>query len=161
MNQIISPAPVRKSVRVAAPQARAFDVFTQGIGRWWPKTHHIGASELDTQIIEPCQGGRWFERGVDGVECEIGHVLIWEPPARVVLAWQLGPEWKFDADLTTEVEVRFSPAGDNATVVDLEHRHLERLGDRAGAFRQQIDSSGGWGGLLALFVACADNAAAK
>jgi uncharacterized protein YndB with AHSA1/START domain len=152
MHRTISPAPVRKSIRVGAPQQRAFDVFTAGMGRWWPKTHHIGAADLDTLIIEPRAGGRWFERGVDGVECDVGKVLVWEPPSRLVLAWQLTPEWKFDPDLITEVEVRFIADGDNATRVELEHRHLERFGDGADAMRQQIDAPDGWSGLLQLFA---------
>jgi uncharacterized protein YndB with AHSA1/START domain len=155
MNQTVVPTPVRKSVRVDAPPQRAFEVFTAGIGRWWPKTHHIGASDLDKQVIEPRSGGRWFERGVDGAECEIGRVLVWDPPSRLVLSWQLTPDWKFDADLITEVEVRFLPDGADATRVELEHRNLERFGSRADAFRQQINSPEGWGGLLQLFAQAA------
>lgn len=74
MNKTIQPAPVRKSVVVHAAPARAFEVFTARIGSWWPKSHHIGTSEPQTGIIEPREGGRWFERGIDGVECDIGHV---------------------------------------------------------------------------------------
>lgn len=155
MNQTVIPAPVRKSVRVEAPPQRAFEVFTAGIGRWWPKTHHIGASDLDKHVIEPRRGGRWFERGVDGAECEVGKVLVWDPPSRLVLSWQVNPDWKFDADLITEVEVRFLLDGPNATRVELEHRNLERFGSRADAFRQQIDSPEGWGGLLQLFAQAA------
>ena len=151
-HQTITPAPVRKSVRVGAPRERAFEVFTAGIGRWWPKSHHIGAADLDTLVIEPRQGGRWYERGVDGSECEVGKVLVWNPPARLVLCWQLTPEWKFDPDLITEVEVLFIADGANATRVELEHRNLERLGPRADALRQQIDSPDGWSGLLQLFA---------
>jgi uncharacterized protein YndB with AHSA1/START domain len=152
MNQTVIPAPVRKSVSVRAPAERAFEVFTAGVGRWWPKSHHIGASDLETHVIEPKAGGRWYERGVDGVECEIGKVLVWEPPARLVLGWQLTPDWKYDPKLMTEVEVRFIPDGANATRVELEHRNLDRFGDRADAFRQQIDSPEGWGDLLRLFA---------
>ena len=155
MNQTLAPAPVRKSVRVNAPPRRAFEVFTVGIGRWWPKSHHIGASDLDTLVIEPRNGGRWFERGVDGVECEVGKVLVWEPPSRLVLNWQLTPDWKYDANLVTEVEVRFLPDGTNATRVELEHRNLERFGPRADAMREQIDAPEGWGGLLQLFAQAA------
>jgi hypothetical protein len=54
-------------------------------------TRRAVASELDAPVIEPKAGGRWYERGVDGVECEIGKVLVWEPRARRVLAWQLTP----------------------------------------------------------------------
>jgi uncharacterized protein YndB with AHSA1/START domain len=155
MNQTVMPAPVRKSVRVNAPPERAFEVFTAGIGRWWPKSHHIGASDLDTPVIEPKAGGRWYERGVDGAECEIGKVLVWEPPARLVLAWQLTADWKYDRNLITEVEVRFIADGTGATRVELEHRNLERFGARADALRGQIDSAGGWGSLLELFAEAA------
>ena len=151
MNRLVNPAPVRKNVLVRAPAQRAFEVFTAGVGRWWPKSHHIGASEMLTQVIEPRVGGRWFERGVDGVECDIGHVLVWDPPGRLVLAWQLNAEWKFDRALVTEVEVRFIETEPRLTRVELEHRHLERLREHAAKLREAIDSPGGWGALLDLY----------
>ncbi|HEV2596423.1 MAG TPA: SRPBCC family protein [Sphingomicrobium sp.] len=147
----IRPAPVRKSVYVPAPPERAFDVFANGIGRWWPKSHKIGSADLDQPIIEPRVGGRWYERGADGSECEIGKVAVWDPPSRLVLIWQLNAEWKFERQLETEVDVRFAPEG-SGTRVDLEHRNLERLGETADSMRQAIDSPGGWSGLLALFA---------
>lgn len=147
----IRPAPVRKTIFVAASPELAFDVFANGIGRWWPKSHKIGEADLDRPVIEPREGGRWYERGIDGSECEVGKVAVWDPPARLVLVWQLTAEWKFDPDLETEVEVLFTPEG-SGTRVDLEHRDLERLGDTAETMRQAIDAPGGWGGLLALFA---------
>jgi uncharacterized protein YndB with AHSA1/START domain len=152
MQRTIMPAPVRKSIRVTVPQERAFEVFTAGVGRWWPKSHHICAVDLDTIVIEPRHGGRWFERGVDGSECEVGKVLVWDPPARLLLAWQLNADWKFDPNLITEVEVQFIAEGANATRVELEHRNLERLGDGADTMREKIDAPNGWGGLLQLFA---------
>lgn len=147
----IRPAPVRKSILVQATTERAFDVFANHIGRWWPKSHKIGSADLDQPVIEPFAGGRWYERGVDGSECEVGKVAVWDPPTRLVLIWQLNAEWKFDRELETEVEVLFTPEG-SGTRVDLEHRNLERLGDTAEGMRQAIDSPGGWSGLLALFA---------
>ena len=67
-------------------------------------------------------------------------------------AWQLTPEWKYDPNLITEVEVQFIAEGANATRVELEHRNLERMGDGADAMRQRIDAPDGWGGLLQLFA---------
>jgi len=156
INKTIVPAPVRKSVRVGAQPQRAFKIFTDGMGRWWPKSHHIGAADLDALVIEPKAGGRWYERGVDGSECDVGRVLIWEPPARLVLAWQLTADFKFDAGLITEVEVRFIAEGANATRVELEHRNLERYGERADGIRTTIDSTEGWSGLLQLFKQTAE-----
>jgi len=156
INKTIGPAPVRKSVRVGAQPQRAFKIFTDGMGRWWPKSHHVGVADLDALVIEPKAGGRWYERGVDGSECDVGRVLIWEPPARLVLAWQLTADFKFDAGLITEVEVRFIAEGANATRVELEHRNLERYGERADGFRTTIDSPEGWSGLLQLFKQTAE-----
>ena len=156
INKTIVPAPVRKSVRVGAQPQRAFKIFTDGMGRWWPKSHHIGAADLDALVIEPKAGGRWYERGVDGSECDVGKVLVWEPPARLVLAWQLTADFKFDAGLITEVEVRFIAEGANATRVELEQRNLERYGERADGFRTTIDSPEGWSGLLQLFKQTAE-----
>ena len=156
MSTQIRPAPVRKSIFVNAPQARAFDVFTSGIGRWWPKSHKIGAVDLERPVLEPKPDGRWYELGVDGSQCEVGKVLVWDPPERLVLIWQLTAEFTFDPDLETEVEVRFSPEG-SGTRVDLEHRNLERLGDTANKLREAIDSPGGWGGLLELYAQATAN----
>jgi uncharacterized protein YndB with AHSA1/START domain len=125
-------------------------VFTDGIGLWWPKTHAIGDADLDKPVIEPREGGRWYQRGVDGSECDIGKVLAWNPPSRLLLAWQLDPDWNFNADLLTEVEVTFMPEG-NGTRVDLEHRYLERMGDRAEEMAEKVGSPGGWTAVLQLY----------
>ena len=151
MSTQIRPAPVRKSIFVNASQECAFEVFTSGIGRWWPKSHKIGLADLERPVLEPNAGGRWYELGVDGSQCEVGRVLVWEPPARLILIWQLTAEFKFDPNLVTEVEVHFTPEG-SGTRVDLEHRHLERLGESAEKLREAIDAPGGWSGLLALFA---------
>ena len=158
MTRTIQPAPVRQTLTVKAAPARAFEVFTAGIGRWWPKQHHIGAVEPETIVIEPRSGGRWFERAPDGTECELGKVLVWSPPARLVLAWQLGADFKFDPDLITEVELNFTDAGDGQTRVDFEHRNLERFGERAEVVRSQIGAPSGWPAILALFAQSAASA---
>ncbi len=88
------------------------------------------ASPLKDAIIEPRAGGRWFERGEDGSECQWGRVLAWEPPHRLVLAWKLNAQWKFDETFVTEVELRFI-AEDGGTRVELEHRFLERYAEHA------------------------------
>jgi uncharacterized protein YndB with AHSA1/START domain len=155
MNLAIKPAPVRKSVSVAASPERAFEVFTAGFDRWWPRTHSIGEAPLKTAVIEPRAGGRWYGLLENGREAEWGDVLVWEPPHRVVLAWRIGSDWAYDADLLTEVEVSFRPEG-GRTRVELEHRHLERMGEGAEGARAQFDSSGGWGMLLQMFADAAD-----
>lgn len=148
---------VRKSVIVNVPQARAFEVFTQKHSLWWPlKTHHIGA-DPQTVVIEPTAGGRWFERSGDGVECDWGRVLAWEPPYRLVLSWDIGSDWKYDPHLGTEVEIRFIAEGPEATRVELEHRGLERYGAASDMMRATFDSEGGWEGILRGYAQTAAN----
>lgn len=145
----MSIAPIVRTVSVAVPPPRAFALFTGHIGRWWSPQLHIGAEPIAEVVIEPRVGGRWFERGEQGGECDWGEVLAWEPPHRVLLAWRIGSDFRFDPALETQVEVRFE-AEDAGTRVILTHRHLERLGARAGETRAQLDS--GWPGLVQRFA---------
>jgi uncharacterized protein YndB with AHSA1/START domain len=151
MSPIITPAAIRKQVRVKAPPPRAFEIFTAGMSRWWLKTHTINPtkSTMKDIVLEPHEGGRWFERGEDGSECQWGKVLAWEPPTRLLLAWQITAQWQFDPNLVTEVEIRFTPDG-GGTKVELEHRRLERLGDAAETMRAAFQR--GWGSLLEEFA---------
>ena len=147
---------VRQSVVVGAPPDRAFAVFTEGMSSWWPmESYSIASGPMAEAVIEPREGGRWFERSEDGSECDWGRVLKWEPPARVVLAWQISAEWGYDPGLHTEVEVRFTPADDGRTRVDLEHRKLENYGELAEQMRAIFGSDDGWAGLLRRFTAAA------
>lgn len=141
----ITPAPVRKAIRVNAPQARAFEVFTARFGNWWPKSHHIGTAEMKDAIIEPRHGGRWYERGLDGSECQWGEVLVWQPPEKLVLSWHLNGQFKLDDSVESEVEVRFIADGPTATRVELEHRITAT---DAETIRSAVDSPNGWSGLL-------------
>jgi uncharacterized protein YndB with AHSA1/START domain len=149
----VTPIPVRKSIVVDASPEHAFHVFTAGYDTWWPRSHHIGKSPMKKAIIEGRVGGRCYTEQEDGSECDWGQVLVWEPPQRLVLAWQITHEWGYQPDLaqSSEVEVRFSPEPDGQTRVDLEHRHLERHGAGGAAMRTAVDSPNGWGGLLDLF----------
>jgi uncharacterized protein YndB with AHSA1/START domain len=145
---------VRRSVTVSAPPERAFEVFTAGFNSWWPiETHHIGEVDAAEAVIEPRAGGRWFERGVDGSECDWGFVTAFEPPHRLLLAWHLTPEYAFDPDpaQATEVEVLFTPQEDGGTLVELEHRGFEKYGDPE-KIRESVSQKGGWGDLLEMYA---------
>ena len=144
----IRPAPVRKSIVVKASAEKSFTTFTSRIGRWWPRSKSIGSAPQADVVLEPGVGGRWYERGNDGSECQWGKVLHWQPPERLVLAWQISADWKFDPALVTEVEITFTPLSAGETRVDIEHRHLERLGDKAAGVRDAFDSEDGWNGVL-------------
>ena len=149
---------VRHEIRVKAPLERAFRVFTQRLGRWWPGDHHVGARPMADAVIEPRVGGRFYEVGDDGSECEWGQVLAWEPPRRLVLAWQLQLDWKFHPDLAraSEVEVLFEALADGRTRVALTHSKLERHGAGFAALAQAVASPGGWPSVIASYQSAAD-----
>jgi uncharacterized protein YndB with AHSA1/START domain len=147
---------VRQTMTVEAPPERAFAVFTADLASWWPlDSYHIGAQPAVAVVVEPRAGGRWYERAADGSECDWGRVLIWEPPHRVVLAWQISADWQHDPGLVTEVEVRFDGQEGDRTRVELEHRGLDAYGERAQEMCDTFGSPEGWAGLLERFAATA------
>jgi uncharacterized protein YndB with AHSA1/START domain len=148
----IAPAPVRKSIVVKAPQAHAFEVFTACFGSWWPKSHHMGKTEMQNVFIEPRKGGRWYEIGVDGSECLWGEVLVWEPPSHLALSWHLNSRFELDEEVESSVEVRFIAEDEKSTRVELVH-HI-RAADADG-IRAAVDSPQGWSGLLGLYAEAA------
>jgi hypothetical protein len=152
----IKPKPVRRTIEVKASRSKAFDVFTRKFDAWWPKSHHIGKAPIAAAVIEPRAGGRWYERGEDGSECEWGYVIAWNPPDGLTLAWQIDASFKYDAGLLTEVEVRFIELSPALTRVELEHRLLERYGERAESVRERIGHDRGWTAILRSFGAAAE-----
>jgi uncharacterized protein YndB with AHSA1/START domain len=153
VNRRISIAPVRKAVLVQATPEKAFEVFTAGIDRWWPKSHGLGDAPVRESIIEPFEGGRWYTKLQDGTEVVVGHVLTWQPGQRFVVSWEISANWKPDPRVafTSEVEVRFVPDVQGRTRVELEHRNFERMGEPDGdTMRKGVD--GGWPTLLELFA---------
>ena len=150
MTLTITIAPVRKSIRVNASQAHAFDVFTSGLGRWWPRDVGIGKTPRKAAVMETRLGGRWYELAEDGTQTTIGKIVAWEPPQRFVMTWDINSQWQPDSTVSSEVEVSFIAEGANATRVELEHRKFEQLGAEPGE-KMRKDVNGGWPGLLERF----------
>jgi uncharacterized protein YndB with AHSA1/START domain len=139
-------ASVRTQIVVAAPIERAFSVFTEDFDRIKPREHNMLDVEIAETVFEPREGGRIYDRGVDGSECQWARVLAYEPPDRVVFSWDISPQWQIETDLTktSEVEVRFISETPDRTRVELEHRHLDRHGVGWEGEREAVGSEGGW-----------------
>ena len=137
---------VRAEVVVDAPLERAFSVFTEDFGSFKPPEHNMLAVEIAETVFEPRVGGHLYDRGVDGSECRWARVLAYEPPNRVVLSWDISPQWQLETDheKTSEVEVRFVAEGPERTRVELEHRNLERHGEGWEAEREGVAGAEGW-----------------
>jgi uncharacterized protein YndB with AHSA1/START domain len=148
---------VETSIVVEAPAERAFSVFTEGIGSWWPPEHHILEGELAEMVFEPRVGGHVYDRATDGRECRWARVLAYEPPRRFVISWDIGLDWQIEAnpERASEIEVRFLPEGPARTRVELEHRNLERHGEGWEQMRAAVGSPDGWGAGLRRFAEAA------
>jgi len=146
---------IRREVVVDVGPARAFELFTADMTSWWPSRHHIGSAPIEQVVVEPRTGGRWYTRHQDGTETSTGFVVAWEPPARLVITWQIGADWQYHPDLVTTVEVRFEPLGDDRTRVRLEHRDLDAFGADAADMRATFEAPDAWTGTLAAYAAAA------
>jgi uncharacterized protein YndB with AHSA1/START domain len=137
---------IRHEIVVQAPIARAFSVFTDEFGSFKPPEHNMLGVEIAETVFEPGAGGRVYDRGIDGSECQWARVLAYEPPDRVVISWDISPRWQIETDLekTSEVEVRFIAEAPDRTRVELEHRNLDRHGDGWEAVREGVDGTAGW-----------------
>jgi uncharacterized protein YndB with AHSA1/START domain len=155
MDEVTTLAPIRRTITVRCALDRAFRVFTEDIGKWWPLgTHSVaeytygGRVKATTAVLEGRTGGRVYEVMADGRECHWAEVLEWEPPTRLVLAWKPNP----DRPSPTEVEITFTDVGDGQTRVDVEHRGWERLGEDAAEAREGYAGYQAWPGVLELFA---------
>jgi uncharacterized protein YndB with AHSA1/START domain len=137
---------VRKTVTVDCTVEEAFRVFTADARSWWPvATHSIHGEGVTEIVFEEREGGEVYELAANGEKGHWATVVGWEPPSRLVLAWNiLGLEL-----VATEVEIRFLPEG-AGTRVELEHRGWEELPEEAACKRSNYDT--GWDHILGLLA---------
>jgi uncharacterized protein YndB with AHSA1/START domain len=152
---------VRVAIVVEAPLEQAFRAFTEEFDRVKPREHNMLAVDIAETVFEPRVGGRVYDRGVDGSEYQWAHVLAFEPPHRLVISWDLSPQWQIetDPDRTSEVEVRFSAESPERTRVELEHRNLDRHGPGWESGRDAVAGDDGWPLYLKRFAALIGEAA--
>ncbi|RWH75194.1 MAG: ATPase [Mesorhizobium sp.] len=146
MNTHVPVTSVKQSIVVEAPIERAFKVFTEEFGSFKPPEHNMLAVPIAETVFERRVGGYLYDRGTDGSECRWARVLAYEPPNRVLLSWDISPQWQIetDPDKTSEWEVRFTSETAERTRVELEHRNLERHGQGWESERDGVASDQGW-----------------
>jgi uncharacterized protein YndB with AHSA1/START domain len=137
---------IRTEIIVEAPRERAFRVFTERFDKIKPREHNLLGVEIAQSVFEPRAGGRVYDRGIDGSECQWGRVLAYEPPERIAFTWDISPRWQLESDpaKTSEVEIRFVAEADERTRVELEHRHLDRHGEGWENLRDGVAGDQGW-----------------
>ena len=144
MSTEVQETSVHVQIVVDAPIERAFRLFTEEFDRIKPREHNLLRVEIAETVFEPRVGGHVYDRGVDGSECRWARVLTYEPPHRVVISWDISPQWQIETNLerTSEVEVTFIAESPERTRVELEHRHLDRHGAGWESERDSVRS--GW-----------------
>lgn len=137
---------VKLQIVVEAPIERAFRVFTEKFDQIKPREHNMLRVPIAETVFEPRVGGHVYDRGVDGSECRWARVLAYEPPTRVVISWDISPQWQIETDpaKTSEVEVRFVAESPTRTRVELEHRNLHRHGAGWETERDAVAHDQGW-----------------
>ena len=146
MNDALVIEVVRKSVTVDCAVEEAFRIYTAEATSWWPVgSHSLFGDSVKAVVFEEREGGEVYELTETGEKGHWATVLAWEPPNRLVLAWEVSP-----SVIGTEVEVHFLPE-DEGTRVELEHRGWERVADDAPAKRDDYDT--GWGYVLGTYLA--------
>src|SRR5665811_161590 len=113
------------AIRVKATPARAFEVFTRDIGLWWRDNALFRFTPKGSGLLsfEPGPDGRLIETLPGGAVFEIGRITAWSPGERLVFDWR---QAGFTPDQTTEVEVTFTPVGEE-TRVSVEHRGWDAI----------------------------------
>jgi uncharacterized protein YndB with AHSA1/START domain len=149
--------PIRQKVTIRSDPERAFGLFTERMGTWWPiEAYSRAVSEFEDDDVhvqrlefQARMGGRILEHTSDGRILPWAEVIAWDPPHSVLMAWRPHSE----AEPPTEVEVTFT-RGDGCTLVELEHRGWERLSE---AFRKRLYDTyvRGWITTLGCFAAAA------
>jgi uncharacterized protein YndB with AHSA1/START domain len=148
------PTSIRTDVVVDAGPERAFKLFTEQFDKIKPREHNMLGVDIAESVFEQHAGGRIYDRGVDGSECQWARVLAYEPPHRIVFTWDINPYWQLEADLShaSEVEIRFIAESAERTRVSLEHRNLDRHGDGWQGLRAGVEGDGGWPLYLARYA---------
>lgn len=142
--------PIEEQVTVPVAPEEAFRTFTDQFGTWWPPAYTWAGEVLEEIAIEPGEGGRCFERGPRGFECDWGRVLVWEPPSRLTFSWQIAADRvpQPNPERASEVDVRFEEVTKESTRVSLVHRAWERHGNDARGYRNALGSERGWSFIL-------------
>jgi SAM-dependent methyltransferase len=150
--------PIRQAVTVRRGLQRAFDLFTEQMGSWWPLDAYSRAvSEFEGEGLQVARlefqarmGGSILEHMSDGRILPWGEVIAWHPPHSVLIAWRPHS----NPEPPTEVEVRFAARGDG-TLIEVEHRGWERLSEELRTGLYGIYARG-WITTLECYAAAAD-----
>ncbi|QGN31902.1 SRPBCC family protein [Microlunatus sp. Gsoil 973] len=157
MTETAAPTAIRHEIEIGVPIDHAFAVFHEQWDKIKPHDHNPQASPVVESVFEPRVGGHLYDRLEDGSESRWSRVLVFEPPHRFVISWDIDPNWRIetDPDQCSEIEVTFTSLDASRTRVELEHRNLDRHGEGWENLREGVSGADGWPLYLQRFAAAA------
>jgi uncharacterized protein YndB with AHSA1/START domain len=152
MNKMTDELAVRKSVVVRCTPERAFHVYTERMGDWYPIEGHSIFDDANSTIVwEGRVGGQVYELSTKGEKGLWGTITAWDPPNELRMSWHPAR----DEETAQELTIRFTPEGDG-TRVEIVHTGWERVGPD---FRERMAGyDEGWSSVLADFAEAAGKA---
>ena len=135
--------PIVKTIEVSCNRQKAFGVFVNEMGSWWPldkrsMSLHSGGKPAKSLRIEAKQGGRIVEIAHDDTEHHWGTIKSYDPHHSISMDFHMG----LPAETASLVEVRFTTLENGRTRVELTQSNWEAFGDMAEMMRGGYDS--GW-----------------
>lgn len=135
--------PIVKAIEVSCSQEKAFEVFVNEKGSWWPLDKRSmslmeNGEPAKSLRTEPKQGGKIVEIGHDGTEYHWGTIKSYDPHASISMDFHMG----LPAENASLVEVKFAALGNERTRVELTQSNWEAFGDMAEMMRGGYGS--GW-----------------
>lgn len=135
--------PLISTIEVPCGQEKAFSVFVNEMGGWWPLDKRSmslmnGGKPPKSLTVEPRQGGKIVETSQDDTVHHWGTITSYDPHSGIDMDFHMGmpPE---NASL---VEVRFVALEAERTRVALTQSNWEAFGDMAEMMRNGYGS--GW-----------------
>lgn len=134
------------SVEVACDPQKAFEVFTNQIGRWWKRGTYYWVDPERAQEMRFVDGRLVEVYDLSsGAGFDIGRVVTWEPGSLLVFTWRM-PNWPSGADTTVSVSFAASATG---SVVSISHSGWESVGPDG--VEQGAGYGNGWAELLGFY----------
>lgn len=122
------------SLKIQRPHAVVWRAFTEEAAAWWP-ADFFGTPEPHKMVFEARVGGRLYEDNGSGNGLVWYQVISMDAPNSVLLSGVVAPP--HGGPLTTLLRLNFTPAGKNAT-------QLEMIDSLFGCVGDQTCTSEGW-----------------
>ncbi len=135
--------PIIKTIEVPCSQEKAFGVFVNEMGSWWPLDKRSmsmisGGKPAKSLRIDPKEGGKIVEIGHDDTEHLWGTIRSYDPHDSLSMDFHMG----LPAENASLVEVRFTELENERTRVELTQSNWEAFGEMAEMMRDGYGS--GW-----------------